>query len=77
MVLIYAFTQQAKLLQISLYKIFRSHSTCICSISYGLHDMGLLKSKHKDVQMYMDKLAADMNVLQCRSKNVAQQNEHI
>jgi len=30
-----------------------------------------------DVQMYMDKLAADMNVLQCRSKNVAQQNEHI
>ena len=39
--------------------------------------MGLLKSKHKDVQMYMDTLAADMAVLQCRSKNVAQQNEHI
>lgn len=39
--------------------------------------MELLKSKHKDVQMYMDKLAADMNVLQCRTTNVAQQNEHI
>ena len=39
--------------------------------------MGRLKSKDIDVQMYMDKLAADMSVLQCRTTNVAPQNEHI
>ena len=34
-------------------------------------------NKYKDVQMYMDKLAVDMKVLQCRSEGFVQQNEHI
>ena len=70
MVLIYAFTQQAKLSEKPPYKV-------LCTILYGPYDMGRLKSKDKDVQMYVDTLAADMAVLQCRSKNAAQQNEYV